>query len=679
MQTMGHATRLLERPGAPTDPTDAFAWLEDRDADATRAFVTAERYLFDDYFQRHADLKARLLARSRELLSVDIVDLPYSDERGGLLYLRRGADEQQKSLYHRGGDGPERCLVTSAACGNGAYASIAPMLVSPGGRYLMLGVRENGGDAQTLRFYDLERGCLLEDRLSTGLYRGAVFTPEKDGLYYSIEDNEGEYSQVRAVRKHLFGCPANEDTEVHVAGNAIHTRLLLRGSEDGQTLGFLHLLLGGVQESRFFLYRPEHDTEPRLVAERTGGVFSPVFGPDGITAVSTVDAADGKVERFRSSDEGGDEWTEYISPTQYRLKSYHRRGSWEILHYDDGGYPFSRVRNTEHEVVRIVTYPREGAVVLGQIDFVGERLFYSLGSPTQPDAIAFVDLNNGEHGIWWEPPMRNVPSISVEEICFTGRDGTQIPLTLLRPRDVHAKAPVVLSAYGFSGASSRPRYSVLVSLLVEEGFICAVAHVRGGGEGGKSWREGARRGRKQTSVDDLIDAAEWLVATGIARSGKLALAGQSFGALLVLCGVTQRPELFRAVLTVGPLTDLKRFHLFGVARGFVTELGSPDNPDEHAHLAALSPYHRVRADTTYPAMYFVSGHCDLRCDGMHARKMVAKLRYEVENALPVVLDYNEVRGHKPVLPLANRIEAVTHRACFLIAELNDTKECNGHA
>ena len=124
--------------------------------------------------------------------------------------------------------------------------------------------------------------------------------------------------------------------------------------------------------------------------------------------------------------------------------------------------------------------------------------------------------------------------------------------------------------------------------------------MRGGGEGGQDWHLAAQKRHKQTSVDDLIAAAEWLIDNEYTTSELLGIAGQSNGALLTLCAITQQPQLFRAAMALGPLADLTRFHLFGVARGFQAELGSPDDPEEFAALYALSPYHHVREESPYP-------------------------------------------------------------------------------
>jgi prolyl oligopeptidase len=160
-----------------------------------------------------------------------------------------------------------------------------------------------------------------------------------------------------------------------------------------------------------------------------------------------------------------------------------------------------------------------------------------------------------------------------------------------------------------------------------------------------------------------------LIDNGYTTSQHLGVAGQSNGALLTLCAVTQRPALFCAAMALGPIADLTRFHLFGVGLGSVVELGSPEDPEQFAALYRLSPYHRISNGSSYPAVLIISGDRDKRCDSSHARKMIARMREVSTQEHAVLLDYTENRGHKPVLPLTERIHALTDRLTFLIEEI----------
>ena len=177
------------------------------------------------------------------------------------------------------------------------------------------------------------------------------------------------------------------------------------------------------------------------------------------------------------------------------------------------------------------------------------------------------------------------------------------------------------------------------------------------------------RRNRQTAYDDFLAAAEWLIASGRTRRDKLAIFGGSNSGLLVGAALTQRPDLFRAVVCIAPLLDMLRYHLFDNARAWCDEFGTAEDRDDFAALVRYSPYHRVQDQDRYPATLLVSGDRDQTCNAMHARKMAARLQAANSSQNPILLDYSCFRGHAPVLPLSDRIEALTDRMAFLCHQL----------
>jgi prolyl oligopeptidase len=238
-------------------------------------------------------------------------------------------------------------------------------------------------------------------------------------------------------------------------------------------------------------------------------------------------------------------------------------------------------------------------------------------------------------------------------------------------------APVVMSAYGGFGVSATPQFSILVTILLELGAVFALPHIRGGGEFGRAWHEAARTKNRQTSFDDLLMAAEWLCHEGVTSPRQLAIFGGSNSGLLAGAAMTQRPDLFRAVLCIAPLLDMLRYECFDQAARWSHEYGSIDGPEEFGALYAYSPYHRIEDHTGYPAVMFVSGDKDERCDPAHVRKMAARLQDRDSQISPVIVDYSEERGHSPVLPLSTRVGALTRRIAFLCKELGLSTSAGG--
>jgi prolyl oligopeptidase len=650
---------------------DPFRWLEDQEAPPTRSFIHSEQNTYRAYLDRHCELRTNIQRRVQELLTVETVDLPISNHRGGLLYLKRSAEEEQKAIYLRDRANSEQRLFSVEMLGRDSFTSLSIIQVSPDGRYLVFGIRTGGEDVQEIGIYNLVDFHLLADRLPRGFYRGLVFDAAQTGFFYSHEEAEGVYQLRRTIRRHKFGDDQRDDVEMFHAGDGLGLRLLVQRADDASALGYLGVSLDSVPCTRFLIHRVPFDKPPQEIVELGGPSFGPRFTASTIDAITTLGAPLGRIVRISLQEPDPREWSTLVPETDGRLYAWEKWREYIVVHLTIGCRKVTRIYSESGLLVRSIEYPESGTSIFGQIDAYAGRLFYSHSDTAAPPAIYTVNLVTGEHHTWWRQPiMAEYQTPVVEKRTYNSKDGVVIPLTLIRPSGRQRQRPVLLSAYGGGGTSITPKFSVLLIVLVEAGFTCAIAHVRGGGEGGLEWYLAARKTRKQASVDDLIHAAQWLIENSYTTQDHLGLAGQSSGGLLTLCALTQRPDLFRAALALGPITDLTRFHLFGVGRSFVAEIGSPDDPEEFAALYRLSPYHHLRQGTLYPALLIVSGDRDKRCDSLHARKMIARLREVIAPNYPVLLDYTETRGHKPVLPLSERIRALADRLTFLISELS---------
>jgi prolyl oligopeptidase len=229
--------------------------------------------------------------------------------------------------------------------------------------------------------------------------------------------------------------------------------------------------------------------------------------------------------------------------------------------------------------------------------------------------------------------------------------------------------PAFLGAYGGFGISRTPQFNAYSTFLIEHGFLFAFANLRGGGEFGEEWHRAARRHNRQNAFDDFIAAAEWLIAQGYVAPDKLAIGGGSNAGLLMGAALTQRPDLFRVVICMGPLLDMLRYHRFDSAHRCVDEFGTPELEADFRNLLAYSPYHRVREGVAYPSVMLISGDEDTCCNPMHARKMAAHLQAASSSGRPILLDYKPKWGHASVQPLTQRIESLTDRLAFLCHEV----------
>jgi len=312
--------------------------------------------------------------------------------------------------------------------------------------------------------------------------------------------------------------------------------------------------------------------------------------------------------------------------------------------------------------------------LIGGIECTDELLFEQ-ESFTQPAQMWRYCPTIGENSLW---ANRLVPFDSRDfghtQVWFTAKDGVRIPMYLVARRDVLEDRchPTIMTSYGGYGVSMTPQFSVFVAFAMERGCLFALPNIRGGSEFGTAWHEAARGRNRQVAFADFLSAAQWLMKTGRTEPRKLAMFGGSNSGLLVGAAMTQRPDLFRAVVCMVPMLDMLRYHLFDNAHVWKEEFGTADDAEDFAALLSYSPYHNVRGGTAYPATMIVSGDSDQNCNSLHARKMTARLQSCNISELPIFLDYSRHRGHSPVLPLSERVEALTDRMAFLCDQLNVT-------
>jgi prolyl oligopeptidase len=321
-----------------------------------------------------------------------------------------------------------------------------------------------------------------------------------------------------------------------------------------------------------------------------------------------------------------------------------------------------------------IDIPAKGSVqLLGNLHANEESLFYTYESFSQPSIIFECTENTNKSQLWYRPPSSSGNSdLHIRNTFYPSKDGVTIPLTLvaLEEASFNGPAAVIMTSYGGFGVSATPQFSVLVKIMLNHGVVFALPHIRGGGEYGKPWHDAGRAGNRQTSFDDFLAAAEWLCLERVTTPRQLGIFGGSNSGLLVAAAMIQRPDLFGAVLCIAPLLDMVRYEVFDQAHKWRREYGSAEQADEFHVLYAYSPYHHIDAGVNYPPVMFVTGDKDDRCNPAHVRKMVARLKeYEAQDS-PVLVDYNEQRGHFPVLPLSTRIDALAKKIAFLCRELN---------
>jgi prolyl oligopeptidase len=253
----------------------------------------------------------------------------------------------------------------------------------------------------------------------------------------------------------------------------------------------------------------------------------------------------------------------------------------------------------------------------------------------------------------------------------TSKDGTKVPLNILRRKGakLDGSNPTVLYGYGGYGVSETPYFNAARRVWLERGGVLVFANIRGGGEYGEAWHLAGNLTRKQTVFDDFIASAEYLIQRGYTQPGKLAIRGGSNGGLLMGAVLTQRPELFRAVASSVGIYDMLRVELDPNGAFNVTEFGTVKDKAQFEALQAYSPFHHVKDGTDYPAVLMMTGDHDGRVNPAHSRKMIARLQAADPAGKPILLRTSGKAGHGIGTALSETIEQITDEYAFLLHEL----------
>jgi prolyl oligopeptidase len=648
--------------------TDPFRWLEDQDSPRTREWLDSQH----EYARSYLDSipgRDRIRNRIRELVDVETHDSIQKTGRRYFFRKRQPGQEQPCIYFREGAEGADQLLVNPAERGAGPYTAVKPLRVSADGRLLLYEVKDGGERAGTFELVDIETGATLSDILPHGYLRGFAFAPDSESFYYVHEPPRKPRRS--AVVRHRLGTSFEDDEEIFFAGTSESLRLHI-------VLG--HGLLGFlVQEFKektltdFYLWNMGDGTDPRNLVKAADFKLVPLLIQDDlILALTDRDAPNFRIVQIcpQSCREGkfvdvvptGDSAIQGSVVAGERIfVSYIRDLETQVDIFDLSGRRLGQLPGNPADTVRLLGASENG-----------DEIFFESESFTKPSQIYSYLPRSGEVRLWAErkSPFES-EAFGHTQVWITAKDGTPIPMFLVGRRDVleRGPCPTIMTSYGGYGVPVLPQFSVFVAFLMERGCLFALPNIRGGSEFGAEWHQAAKRRTRQVACDDFLAAAEWLVTTGRTSAQKLAIFGGSNSGLLVGMAITQRPDLFRAAVCMVPMLDMLRYHLFDNAHVWKDEFGTADDPDDFAALLRYSPYHKVRDRVRYPAVLFVSGDADQKCNALHARKMTARLQAANASEHPILLDYNRHRGHSPVLPLSERIAALTDRMAFLCDQL----------
>jgi len=648
---------------------DPYRWLEDADDLRTKAWSQAQDELAAE---RLAALPGRagLTATLERLTATGSVSAP-AWKAGRQFIIRREPDQDHAVLHVVEPDGTQRPLVDPMAIDPTGRTTLDGGVIDPEGRLLAYQLSFGGDENSVLHVLDVATGEQVEEPIDRCRYSAVVWLDSTEFLYVRMvaedEAPAGEQAFHRRIWRHRVGTPTSADVLVDGPGlYEDHTYYDLRLSHDGRWL----IVSGSVGTAR---------RDSVWIAELVPGEPVPLLTPvltqaDDVRATMWVER-DGRL--YVRTTDGAPRWR--LAVTDPRTPG---REHWRDLVAEDPGANLDAVRYLEvsdgepllvlarsrHAVGELALHCLDGSV-RGTVELPGPgslsslsvadvrtpdqfgRLWFGWTDFVTPTEVHRFDAATGE--VVREstaPGAVTVPAVRSEQRTFTSRDGTTVRMFVLTPARP-GPVPTLMTGYGGFAISREPGYSSAALAWVEAGGAYVVVSLRGGSEEGEEWHLAGNRGNKQNVFDDFHAAAEALIAAGTTTPDQLAILGGSNGGLLVGAALTQRPDLYRAVVCSAPLLDMVRYEEFSLGRTWNDEYGTVADPVELEWLLAYSPYHHVPEagnHRAYPAVLFTVFDSDSRVDPCHARKMCAALQHATAGdpgTRPVLLRRETDVGH----------------------------------
>ncbi len=661
-----------------TKVADPYRWLEDTDSPDTKAWVAEENKLTFGFLEQISE-RAWIKDRLTKMWNFERNGVPFK-EGGRYFFTRNSGLQNQSVLYTMPSLSAEpRVLLDPNTFSKDGTVALAGMSVSQDGKLLAYGVSTSGSDWAEWKVRDVKTGKDLPDDIKWVKFSRASWTRDSKGFFYSRFDEPKEAALRGAnyyhkVYFHRLGTPQSEDALVYDRPDEKEMTFYGSVTDDGR-----FLLIGASKKNsdkNALYYKDLTQKNAKVVRllDDFDAQYEPVDNDGPLLWIKTdLDAPRYRVIAIDTRHPERANWKEVIPQAAENLDSVGMIDNQFVASYLKDAHTQIRIFDVNGKPVREVELPGIGTVG----GFSGKRTdketFYAFTSFTNPATIYHYDMVDGKSTLFRKPKVDfNADAYETRQIFYTSKDGTRVPMfiTCRKGLQLDGNNPTLMYAYGGFNIPITPGFSPRVAAWLEMGGVYAVPNLRGGGEYGQEWHQQGMKLKKQNVFDDFIAAAQWLIDNKYTSTRKLAINGGSNGGLLMGAMVTQRPDLWGAVVADVGVMDMLRFHKFTIGWAWVADYGSSDNPDEFKALYAYSPLHNIKPGTAYPPTLITTADHDDRVVPGHSFKFAATLQEAQAGPAPVLIRIETKAGHGGGKPTWMQIEEATDMFGFIVKELD---------
>jgi len=685
---------------------DDYRWLENWDDPAVKKWSDAQNM----YARAVLDALPGRDAIRRRVTDLHGGEKSYGRAawQGGRLFaLERESAKDQPSLVVL--DGPdevasERVVVDPLAIDPKGGTSIDWYVPSPDGKLVAVSLSEGGSETGNVHVYDTMTGKPVGEvvpRVNGGTAGGSLtWARDSAGFYYTRyprfgERPAGDLDFFTQIYFHSLGTPTEKDRYELGKDFPRIAEIALETSSDGQFL-LANVANGDGGEFAQFVRSP--GGRWTQLTNFTDKVVDAVLGDDNsLYLLSRSGAPRGKILRLMLRADTGPRMgdaTVVVPESPDAVIDFNFGGADTVVATRSRLYVVDLVGGPNRVRVFSPTGTALGTLPLPPVSAVWELVRY------RQEGVLFKTSTFVEPPAWYEvspdaseggaaaPVKRAISSTAraafgdseVIRDTAVSKDGTRVPLNIIRRKGtvLDGRNPTLLIGYGGYGVSLTPFFLNVSRIWLDQGGVFAVANIRGGGEFGEEWHLAGNLTKKQNVFDDFIACAEYLTKMRYTSADRLAIEGGSNGGLLMGAALTERPELFRAVVSHVGIYDMLRVELSPNGAFNVPEFGTVKDRSQFVAMHAYSPYHHVKNGTKYPAVLFLTGANDPRVDPMQSRKMTARLQAAAAGSGTVLLRTSAGSGHGIGTALSETIEQEVDVYAFLFNQLGiEFKGANG--
>ena len=636
---------------------DPYRWLENdvRTDKAVADWVARQNALTQGYLAQLPQ-RAWFAERIKALMDYERFGLPRK-AGGNYFYMRNSGLQNQSQLFVRQGlNGAPRLLIDPNAWAKDGATALDAWVPSKNGKLLAYSVQDGGSDWRTIKVLDVTTGKVLGDGVKWAKFTNVAWIGNEGFLYSRFPEPQAgaEFQSLnknQAIYFHRIGTPQSQDELVYATPNEPELGHSAQVTHDGR---WMVITTSRGTDSRYALHliplgKKNRKWQAQTLVAGLENDWRLVEGMgDTLYFVTNKDAPRLRVVKVNVA-AAKPEFVEVIGERAETLERAEIVGDRLILAYLKDAKSVAEVRSLDGKPVQQIALNAIGTAS----GFAGEpgdpETFYAFSSFNQPSGIYRFDTRTGTSEPFALPKLTfNPADYAVEQRFFNSKDGTRVPMFVVRRKDVAqaGKAvPTLLYGYGGFDISLTPGFSAARMAWLEAGGAFALANLRGGGEYGKAWHDAGRLNNKQNVFDDFIAAGEYLIAEGITPKSGLTVQGGSNGGLLVGAVVNQRPDLFAAGNAAVGVMDMLRFDRFTAGRYWVDDYGYPSKEADWRVLRSYSPYHNIKVGVDYPAMLVTTADTDDRVVPGHSFKYTAALQAAKAGTKPHLIRIETRAGH----------------------------------